>query len=157
MSEESFNKLVNLLREDITVDAMKSSNSARGNDPIYPEMIVGSGLRFLGGEAVKSLAEIYGMSDDSNRRINQMFIKAVINNERLRIHLPKTHQDLTKLADGFDRISGALGLFYGVIGAIDGWLCTTQKPSDVENEGDYFSGHYKRFGLNVQAICDADL
>jgi len=27
----------------------------------------------------------------------------------------------------------------------------------VDNPGDYFSGHYKRFGLNVQAACDANL
>ena len=42
-------------------------------------------------------------------------------------------------------------------GAQDGWLCCTDAPFDVDNIGDYFSGHYQRYGLNIQAICDANL
>eukprot|EP00978_Attheya_sp_CCMP212_P019093 scaffold53077_cov25-Attheya_sp.AAC.1 len=34
---------------------------------------------------------------------------------------------------------------------MDGWLCCINKPAgDVENSGDYFSGHYQRFGLNMR-------
>ena len=44
-----------------------------------------------------------------------------------------------------------------MIGAIDGWLCTIEKPKDVSNPSKFFSGHYQRFGFNVQAICDANL
>ena len=157
MTEESFNKLVNILREDVTVDGMQSLRSSAVNRQIYPEMIVASGLRFLGGEPVKSLADLYGMSDSSTRRVNRMFIEAVISNNRLKIHLPNTPDKLKVLADGFDAVSGARGVFYGVIGAIDGWLCTTEKPYDVPNPGDFMSGHYRRFGLNVQAICDSNL
>ena len=44
MTEESFNKLVNILREDVTVDGMQSLRSSAVNRHIYPEMIVASGL-----------------------------------------------------------------------------------------------------------------
>eukprot|EP00978_Attheya_sp_CCMP212_P041902 scaffold246557_cov35-Attheya_sp.AAC.1 len=37
-----------------------------------------------------------------------------------------------------------------------GWLCCMDKPTEV-NAADYFSGHYQRFGLAVQAMCDANL
>ena len=47
--------------------------------------------------------------------------------------------------------------FYGCLSAIDGWLCTTEKPSDVLNPIEFCSGHYQRYGLNVQAMCDANL
>ena len=56
-----------------------------------------------------------------------------------------------------DELSGANHLFYGVVGAIDGWLACTEKPKGVLHPTDYFSGHYHRFGLNIQAIADANL
>jgi hypothetical protein len=56
MKEESFDKLVNLLRDDITVDEIQSRRSTGGNDPIYPEVIAATGLQFLGGEYPKTLA-----------------------------------------------------------------------------------------------------
>ena len=64
---------------------------------------------------------------------------------------------MIQLADGFDAICNAQSVFFGVIGAIDGWLYTTNKPLDVPNPGDFYSGHYKQFGLNVQGKCDTEL
>ena len=61
------------------------------------------------------------------------------------------------MAKKWDKCSRAFGLFYGCLGAIDGWLCTIERPSDVEDPSDFFSGHYQKHGLNVQAICDAYL
>ena len=46
---------------------------------------------------------------------------------------------------------------YGHLSPLDGWICTTQKPWDVPNPSDYRRGHYQRFGLNVQAMWDANL
>ena len=40
---------------------------------------------------------------------------------------------------------------------MDGYVLTTQKPSDVLNPSDYRSGHYQKYGLNVQAMCDTNL
>ena len=36
-------------------------------------------------------------------------------------------------------------------------MCTTERLSDVPHPSDYFSGHYQRYGLNIQAMCDANL
>ena len=58
---------------------------------------------------------------------------------------------------GFNDYSGASDLYYGAVGAIDGWLCCTEKPRDVNNLADYFSGRYQRYRYNVQAVCDANL
>lgn len=35
----------------------------RGNEPITTVIIVALGLRFMGGEITKSLADVFGMSD----------------------------------------------------------------------------------------------
>ena len=71
--------------------------------------------------------------------------------------LPATEEERIKVAREWNERSQSFGDFFGCLSAIDGWLCTTEKPEDVINPGDYFSGHYQRFGLNVQAMCDANL
>jgi hypothetical protein len=48
-------------------------------------------------------------------------------------------------------------MLHGHIGAIDGWFPCTEMPKDQPNQMDYYSCHYQAYGLNVQAMCDADL
>ena len=57
LTEESFDKLVGILRDEIKIDEKQSMCSTSGMNPITPEMVVGAGLRFLGGELHKSIAE----------------------------------------------------------------------------------------------------
>ena len=71
--------------------------------------------------------------------------------------LPKTKEEKEKCASDWSNISGSFGITHGHLAPIDGWLCTTEMPSDVPNQLDYRSGHYQRYGLNIQAMCDANL
>ena len=50
MAVTSFTTLVNILRNDITVNKARSQASSSENEPIYPELVTGAGLPFLGGE-----------------------------------------------------------------------------------------------------------
>lgn len=90
-----------------------------------------------------------------------MFFDDVDNNSSLDINLPSPDDSaaLESLSHSFSRISTSLGLFTGVIGAIDGWLVCTGSPIDraITNKRSYFSGHYSGFGINIQAICDGHL
>lgn len=157
MPFHSFVKLVNMIRPKITLDFIKSSNSSRGNVPIYPELIVGMSLRFLGGEVVKSLEDIYRVDQSHVPKLINKFFDAIVESHELAIRLPQTLDEFKVLAHGFSSISGSDGLFDGCIGAIDGWLCQTVQPRDVQNKRDFFSGHYQCFGLNIQAICNHKL
>ena len=156
MTEASFKKLLEILRPRITSNELQSFRSTAGNDPITPEMTVGAGLRFLGGEYQKSIADVYGLSLTSCQRIVNNFLSAADTNSHFDIKIPTSEAELQKRADEWNRLSGASGLYYGVVGAIDGWLACIQKPS-VPHPADYFSGHYQRYGLNVQAVCDSNL
>ena len=156
MTEPSFNKLVDLLRPQLIGDELQSIRSNSGNDPITPEMIVGSGLRFLGGEHHKSIADIFGMSLTSAVRVVNIFLHAVDSNKRLALKIPTTISELEKLADDWNALSSAFSLYDGTVGAIDGWLACIEKPA-VDGAADYFSGHYQRYGLNIQAVCDSNL
>ena len=122
MTFETFNKLVSLLRDDLQIHRTNSRSSTKGVSPIDTEIIVAAGLRYLGGETTKSVADIFGMSLDSSRRVIRKFCSAVNNNNSLRINLPKTQDELNRIAAEFSSISSTEGLYSGCIGALDGWL-----------------------------------
>ena len=50
------------------------------------------------------------------------------------------------------------GVFSGVVACVDGLFIKTQAPSpkDVENVLSYYSGAKSAYGINVQAMCNAD-
>ena len=77
MSEQSFNALLEGIREDITLSFIHSSQSSSGNDPIYPELILGMCLRFLVGDSVRVLSQLFGVSKDSCRRVIKMALTAI--------------------------------------------------------------------------------
>ena len=163
MPKAHFDNLLAAIRPAITVDYMRSSNSTSGNDPIYPEIILGMGLRFIGlGSALQDLADLYGMSLPSARRAINAFLDAIDYNtelEELQVRLPDpaNREALDDLAHRWSSCSTAFGLFTHNLGCMDGWFPRTEMPRDVDNQTDYYSGHYQCHGLNIQALCDPDL
>ena len=160
MTEKSYHRLVRILTPGIQLNYSRSGNSTSNNDVITPQMITCIGLRYMGGELNKSLADIFGMSIDTCDRVIDLFLLGVdmSTHEDLSIDLLQvTIQQKINVANQWHTRSGANGCFYGHLLSIDGWLCTTQMPSDVPNPTDYRSGHYQRYGLNVQAMCDPNL
>ena len=118
-------------------------------------MVVGAGLCFLGRKHVKSIANVFGMSESSVIRVVNNFLVAV--HSKSEIKIPYTASELSQIADSWNMLSTANGIFYGAVGAVDGWLATIEKLSLVPNPTDYFSGHYQYYGINVQAVCDSNL
>ena len=60
MSEKSCNQLVDILCPQVSLDELQLYQNTGGkNDPITPEMVVGAGLRFLGGEYIKKVLQIF--------------------------------------------------------------------------------------------------
>lgn len=153
MTKESFDKLVELL--SLAVDERKSRNSTGGVHPIDKYLIVASGLRWVGGESYKSIADIFHIDISSARRVVKRFFEAVIDCDALSINLPK-EEELQKLADGWTEKSTGDGVFHGAVLMLDGFLSSRTKPA-CTNSADYFSGHKKIFALNVQALCDHNL
>jgi hypothetical protein len=122
MTESSFHKLVDLLAPHLHVDEMKSGNSTSGTQPIDQTIIVTAGLRWLGGEPYKIVADIFHFSRASARRVVSRFIDAVI--ESLQICLP------TKaIATGWTQKSSGQGCYHGLVLALDGYLSTRTVPS----------------------------
>ena len=162
MSRSMFDDLVEELRVPLTVSFVQSMRSTSGNEPIYPEVIVAISLRILGpSDTFESCADNYGMSVPSVKRVFDLFLNAIDFNETcraMRIELPQGEEKLRDLAQRWLDVSTCpQGLYWGHIGAIDGWFPRTEMPRGVSNQADYFSGHYVAYGLNIQAMCDPDL
>ena len=139
MSEEAFDSLVNILRPDIQVNYRMSRLGSGGETPIGPELIVAATLRFLGGDFPKSIADIFRCHRSSIHRIVKKCLRVIVNSDHamLAIELPESAESLRAHADMWNERSKAEGALYGVVGAMDGWLCCTNQPKDVDNPGMY--------------------
>jgi hypothetical protein len=116
-------------------------------------MVVGIGLRFLGGESHKSLEDAFHISKSSSKRAVRRFATAVVQCEALRIRLP-TLEELEELKTKWSEMSTAPGKpLHGCVLALDGFLSARVKPN-VEDDAHYHSNHKKIHCLNVQAAID---
>ena len=103
MSYNDFESLLEALEEALTVSFAKSRASTDGNDPIYPEIIMACGLRFLAlGDNPATLSDLYGMSVSSAKRVINMFLDAVDFNTsfaplQVKLPDPNDHEALTCL------------------------------------------------------------
>ena len=57
MSLEAFQKLLEILRPAISVDLLKSRNSMPDSEPIFPELVMHIGLRWLAGGAYTDIRD----------------------------------------------------------------------------------------------------
>lgn len=157
MSHEAFTSLVDLLRPEIVPNLVKSLNSC--DEPIYPEMVVAVGLRWLAGGSYSDIKNVYGISKNSVYRLRDTFLDAVLACDALEIRFPDTPEELENIRKQFEAKS-TNKVMRGCVGAMDGLFATTKQPSIADSNGNpraYHSGHYNDYGLNVQAICDARL
>ena len=127
MPLSAVNYLIDELREPLTVSVNHSLSSTSGNEPIFPEVIVAVGLRFLGcGDTHTSLADTYGMSDSSAYRVIGIFLDAVDYNvscRAMQVRLPRGIDELNELAQRWCDVSTCpINMLNGHIGAMDGWF-----------------------------------
>jgi hypothetical protein len=157
MPLEHFDALVLLLGKDVSPDVTQSK---RHNDaPIYPEIFVGVGIRYLAGGSYDDIMNTYGLSKSGFYYARNRFINAVLRCPSLDIKLPTQAEEWEKIRKGFLSKS-SYNVITGCLGAIDGFFQPTICPTLRESEGfprAYYSGHYQSTGLNCQAICDSKL
>ena len=118
MTPPSFDALVHILKSDISIDFTKTMNSTSDNAPITSRMIVAAGLRYMGGEEPKSLADVFGMSIDSAIRIINLFLKAVDNSKHPHLSidlLPESEVELKLMAKEWQMRSHAYNIYFGML------------------------------------------
>ena len=118
-------------------------------------------LRLLAGGSYMDLALLFDVGFSTSYEIFHKVIKDWILDDRLvkinAVDFCSDDEQMSKVALEFARASN--NVINGCIGAIDGWIVKTRKPSikrDLHNMSDP-SSYFSRkgfFGINVQAIVD---
>jgi hypothetical protein len=113
-------------------------------------------IRFLLGGFYHDICTTDSISKPSFYHLVWHTIDCINKMEALDVKLPSIDQ-LNYIREGFKRIS-ADGVMNRCVGSLDGYLLRITAPSfaKCQNVAAYFSGHYCTYGINVQAMCDAD-
>jgi DDE superfamily endonuclease len=149
ISPDSFARLAVLLEGAMTANR----HDVRG--PIIPKVRLHCVIRYLAGGSYLDICAIAGIHTSTFYYVLWKTCDALNSIEELAFHLPRTPQELANASAGFESIS-TNGIMHGCIGVVDGWLCPIEVPPSrsVGNVTSFFSGHYQRYGLNVQAVTD---
>ena len=152
MSYESFCLLVEKIRPHLLIADGKMS-ALRGG-VIIPELQLYATIRYLAGASYTDIAFFCGFSVPSFYAILWRTINAI--NKAIVVDFPSSPEDCAVLAADFERISYA-GIISNCVGVLDGYLLSIVTPpkKHAKNVRSYFSGHYQKYGINIQACCDA--
>jgi hypothetical protein len=122
MALEDFDALVLLLGDEVVPNVAMSRR--RSAEAIYPEMVVGVGIRYLAGGSYDDIMNTFGLSKSGFYYARKRFIKAVIGCEALDIKLPTHASEWEVIRKGFASRSSNQ-VVTGCVGAIDGFFQPT--------------------------------
>jgi hypothetical protein len=156
MSLDAFNELLDLLTPVLRLKEQFAIVS--GFEPICNELMLHCAIRYLAGGSYHDIQATAHISKPSFFRLLWHTIDAINSCQALAVELPEPTADkLSSLRTGFKNISYAR-VMDGFVGELDGYLMRITAPSQAQcgNVTAYFSGHYCSYGVNLQAMCDAD-
>jgi hypothetical protein len=152
MTYDSFCTLLERIRFHLkTID--KKMAALRGGVIIH-ELYLYSTIRFLAGASYTDTCVFCGIPKSAYYCILWRTIHAI--NLAIPVHFPTSPEDCAALAADFEKMSYN-GVISNCVGALDGYLLHIKTPlkKHARNVRSYFSGHYQRYGVNIQACCDA--
>jgi DDE superfamily endonuclease len=152
MSHASFNKLLSYIRHNLEVDQVQGSQCGGA---ILPEIRLYCTIRWLTGGSYSDIYMFVGISKPSFYRVCWETILALYRCPKLQIRFPQMLEECQIAADNFASFSRSEAII-NCVGAVDGFLLEISAPAEglVANVRSYYSGHYKCYGVNVQACCD---
>ena len=115
-------------------------------------------IRYFAGGDPLDLMSSHGVSMTEVYRSIWMIVDSINQCPTLKIDFPTCHKKQRLIADGFAQKS-SVG-FDNCVGCVDGMLVWTNKPSKSVlktaqlGAKKFYCGRKKRYGLNMQAICD---
>lgn len=152
MRRESFGKLLSYIRDDLEVSHLQAS---RRGGAILPQLRLYCTIRWLAGGSYSDIYMYVGISKSSFFRIIWQTIDAIVNCPEMKMKFPQSAEECVRAAAEFATISRG-GAITNCVGVCDGYLLEIRAPSRdvVGNVRSYFSGHYQRYGVNIQAVSD---
>jgi hypothetical protein len=165
MKKASFFQQLEQLRLHLPPDETSSTGNKRKrgktpNGPITAALRVSMAFRYFAGGDPLDIASVHCVGDDAPLKSVWLVVDAIHKLDGLKIKFPVSHREQLKIAAGF-KAKSAINIDC-CVGAIDGILIWIHKPSDdflkefKVGPAKFFSGRKGKFGLNMQAVCDAD-
>ena len=153
MTYESFRSLLLLINGHMK-DVDKKMAHIRGGE-VIKELRLYAAIRYMAGASYSDICFFCGISQSTFYRVLWETIHAI--NLSIKIEFPTTAQECAVVASGFERKSYR-SVLKNVVGALDGYLVHIVTPKKTKNRNvrSYFSGHYQKYGINIQACCDAE-
>ena len=156
MDYKTFSKLQEIILKHITFNRQLGCP----NGPVTPETILSCAIRYFAGGSVWDIMITHGISRTHLYRCIWRVVDLVNTlSDFATLMYPKSHQEQKKIANEFKMRS--LPGFPNCGGCIDGLLLWIEKPTKADclkskcNSGKFFCGRKSKYGLNMQAVCDA--
>ena len=159
MDKQSFQELLDILSSQLPSTGEGRMKGAVPNGPISHRSRLSMALRYFAGGDPLDIAWIHRVGDGEPLRSVWYVVDAIHATKSFNITFPQCHDDQLKVAAGFKKKSRVK--FDNCAGAIDGMLVWIHKPTrkDMTRQGfgemKCYCGRKKKFGLNMQAICDS--
>ena len=158
MDLPTFYKLLGEIEESIeTKNTKQAERSSSG--PVASAVRLSMTLRYLAGGNVNDIYRMHGVSRDEMYKSVWVVVDAINNHPSFGMVFPIDDDErLAHIEAGF-RAKSTNQLHRGCVGAIDGLFVKIRRPNyptEDEHPARFFCGRKKAYGLNVQAVCDAD-
>jgi hypothetical protein len=172
MTAQSFWQLLEILEPALT--EIRNSNTQHPNQQavsrqklqskppngyIDNAVRLGAAIRYFAGGDTYDLAIVFKISRIEVFHSMWLIVKAVRRTKQLEISYPTSHIAQQIIAYDFSRLSDInINI---CAGAVDGLLIWTNKPTKPDlkrlkiGAKKFFCGRKKKFGLNLQAVCDS--
>ena len=160
MDKTSFHKLLDILEPYLpSTGEERSRPGSVPNGPITKSSRLSMALRYCAGGDPLDICDHHGVNDYEVVRSVWFVVDAINKAPQMNIEFPRTHEGQAIIAEGFKKKSD---IDIDVcVGAIDGMLVWIHQPSksDIKviefGPAKFFCGRKKKFGMNLQAVCDA--
>lgn len=146
-------------RKAACIDARKRKGGAPPNGKISSSVRLSVAIRYFAGGDPLDISLVHGISHSEVFRSVWFVVDAVHLCPELEIKFPTDHDRQRQIAKDFQDKNKAN--FGNCVGAIDGILIWINRPSRKDlkrmkiGAKKFFCGRKKKFGLNMQATCDA--
>jgi hypothetical protein len=165
MDTDSFWALHRLLRPHlkgrVRPASLRSKKKRGAVNGVIPSTIrLSIALRYFAGGSSYDISLTHGVSHTEVYKSVWLVVDAVNTCKKLNIEFPSDHVRQREIAEGFAKKSSAF--FKMCVGAIDGIMIWIEQPRVKEcvfagcGPKKFFCGRKKKFGLNMQATCDAN-
>ena len=157
MKYDAFLVLLGLLTPHFNGPSEKLKSSPNGPIPLETKLAVA--LRYFAGGSVHDIKIAHGISKTVVYNSVWEVVNAVTDCESLEMEYPSCHDEQRRIAKEFENRS--MAGFSNCGGCIDGMLLCTEKPTNIEcarvqvDSGKFYCGRKGKYGLNMQAVCDA--